>query len=304
MSSAKNPHLAKNAHYSKSASLLLVALAYVLAGVVVWATWPFYGHLGPIWGVLIADLIATAVIWACGLPFRNASVYDPYWSVVPLAIAGYWWSLSGFDTGDYSRLLLMLVLVYWSLRLTGNWIVGWPGLSHEDWRYQDLRAKSGKAYQLVNLFGICGFPTVLVFLGMLPAYPVLALEGAANPFVDIAALVVGLGAVTIQWVADEQMRIFRGAPDGNTAFMTGGLWAWSRHPNYFGEVMMWTSLWLFALAGFGAAFAWTGVGALAMLLLFLFISIPMMDKRSAAKRPGYADYMKRSSAFWMLPPRR
>jgi len=303
MTQLTNPYLDRNRGYSKRVSLLIVTLAYILAGLAVWGSWPLYGHLGPIWGVLIADLIATAVIWAAGLPFANASFYDPYWTVIPLGIAGYWWSLSGFDTLDYSRVLLLLVVTYWSLRLTGNWAVGWPGLVHEDWRYGDLRAKTGKLYQLVNLFGICGFPTVLVFLGMLPAYPVLALDGAHSPAGDIAALIIGLGAVTIQWVADEQMRIFRKSPEGQTAYMTRGLWAWSRHPNYFGEVAMWTSLWVFAVTGFGMQWAWTGIGALAMLGLFLFISIPMMDRRSAAKRPGFADYMQSSRAFFMWFPR-
>lgn len=299
-----NPHLHRNQRFSKAISLLIVALAYGLAFAAVLASWPYYAHLGPVWAVAIADAIAMIVIWLVGLRFANASFYDPYWTVIPLFIAGYWWSLSGFDMTDMRRLLLLLVLSYWSIRLTGNWMVGWTGLVHEDWRYQDLRAKTGKLYQLVNLFGICGFPTFLVFIALLPAYPVLALRGEANPLMDVLALVIGLGAVTIQWVADEQMRIFRKGPDGQSGFMTGGLWAWSRHPNYFGEVMMWVSLYVFALSGYASDFAWSGLGAVAMLGLFLFISIPMMDERSAAKRAGYRDYMKNSSALLMLPPRK
>ncbi len=297
-----NPHLEKNQRYSRSRSLWIVFWAYVVAllvgGCVVYLTQP----LGPIYSVLLADIAATFVIWGIGARLSNASLYDPYWSVIPVAIAGYWWSLSGFDVGDSRKLLLMLVLTYWAVRLTGNWVVGWPNLSHEDWRYQDLRAKTGSAYQLVNLFGICLFPTLIVFLGMLPAYIVLAEVHPPNPAFDLIPLVIGLGAVTIQWISDEQMRLFRKQNTDGDVVMKSGLWAWSRHPNYFGEVSMWLSLFLFAFSAAGLSALWSSVGWLAMLGLFLFISIPMMDNRSAAKRPAFKAHMGQSSAFFPWPP--
>ncbi|MEM0984655.1 MAG: DUF1295 domain-containing protein [Pseudomonadota bacterium] len=237
------------------------------------------------------------------MPFSNASFYDPYWSVAPPAMALYWWVASGADVGDYRQILILLVLLYWSIRLTMNWSVGWTGLKHEDWRYQDLRAGSGAAYQLVNLFGICMLPTGIVFLAMLPVYAVMVGDYDPNPLFDVAALIVGLGATTIQWVSDEQMRAFRKGVKGNEAVLAKGLWAWSRHPNYFGEIAMWLSLYLFALSAGGFSLAWTGVGFLAMVILFVFISIPMMDKKSAAKRPAFAEHMKNSSSLIMWPPR-
>lgn len=298
-----NPHLEKNSKYSKTTSLLIVAFAYIVAFGAAAMSIHLTPSLHPIIQILIADIVATIVIWLAGLPFSNASFYDPYWSVIPVGIAAYWWSLAGFDF-DYSKLLFMLVLSYWAIRLTSNWAVGWTGLDHEDWRYQDLRASNGALYQFVNLFGICLLPTILVFLGMLPGYIVLAETHASSPLLDIFALVLGISAVTIQWVSDEQMRLFRKKPRGNSEVMRSGLWAWSRHPNYFGEVLMWTSLFLFAVSAAGTSALWTGVGTLSMLILFLFISIPMMDKRSAEKRPEFARHMKNSSAFFLMPPRK
>jgi len=300
-----NPHLAKNEVYGKTRSLLLVTLAYVLALVAAVATYPFVDHLSPFWSALIMDVVATVVIWAVGANVRNASLYDPYWSVIPPAILAFWWAGTGYDLAP-GKVMMAIVLVYWAIRLTSNWARDWPGLDHEDWRYQEMRANNPAMYQVSNLFGICLFPTALVFLGMLPTWPVLTGNGQSNMILDLIAFIVGMGAVTIQLFADGQMRNFRFKKKENKtnqAFYTDGLWAWSRHPNYFGEVAMWFSLWIFAMSA-GFEHYWTGVGWIAMLALFLFVSCPWMDRRSAAKRPGYAEYMERSNLFFMTPPRK
>ena len=301
-----NPHLTKNKFYGKSRSLLIVTAAYVLAGIGALGAYSFAERLGPFWGVLVADLFATLIIWAVGAHLMNASLYDPYWSVIPPAVAVFWWSLTGFDM-DPGRVMIFLVVLWWAIRLTSNWARDWPGLHHEDWRYQEMRAENPKTYLLVaNLMGINLFPTVLVFLGMLPLWPVLAGNGDSILALDIIAFIIGIGAATIQLFADGQMRNFRfkkQANETNQAFYTEGLWAWSRHPNYFGEVAMWFSLWLFAMSA-GVENWWTGIGWVAMLILFLFVSCPWMDRRSAAKRPGYAEHMKTSNLFFMTPPRK
>ncbi len=300
-----NPHLSKNAQYGKVRSLILVKLAYWVALAAAAIGFYFVRDWGPIWGILSADLIATVVIWAIGARLMNASLYDPYWSVIPPVIMVYWWSLSGFEMSA-NKLMMMAVILWWSVRLTTNWARDWPGLHHEDWRYQEMRADNPKLYQVSNLFGICIFPTVLVFLAVLPAYPVLSSSGPSNLVLDIIACLAGLSAATIQLFADGQMRHFRFKKtegQAHAAFFTGGLWAFSRHPNYFGEVLMWFSLWLFALSA-GWQNAWTCIGWIAMLALFLFVSCPWMDRRSAAKRDGYADYIKTSSMFFPTWPKR
>ena len=299
-----NPHLDKNQKYSLSLSFVWIILAYFVALAAAVATVFLTPDLSPLWRVLLADVVATVIVWGFGTAFSNARFYDPYWSGAPPVMAIYWWYDAGAAAMDYRQMLLLLVLFYWAIRLTANWSCGWTGLKHEDWRYQDLRRGSGPVYPLVNLFGICMFPTLIVFAGMLPVYVLMTDQYPANPGWELVALVVGIGAVTVQWVSDEQMRAFRKGALGNEAVMDKGLWAWSRHPNYFGEVAMWTSLFLFALSAGGLSLAWTGIGALSMLILFLFISIPMMDKKSVAKRPAFAEHIKNSSALMMWPPKR
>ena len=278
-------------------------MSYVLTYIVAVLAFRQFSYLGDIYGVLVADIIATLVIFFLGLIIHNSSLYDPYWSVIPLGIAGYWWSLSAYDVNELRKVLLMIVLVLWSVRLTLNWARSWPGFIHEDWRYGMLRKKSGDFYPFVNLAGIHIFPTLLVFLGMLPSYFVLSQNGPSNLPLDLVAFVLGLTAVMIQLASDEKLKTFVESNKDPKTFLKAGLWKYSRHPNYFGEVLFWLSIFLFAYSA-SSSFLWTGVGVLAMLFLFLFTSIPMMDKRMLERREGYADYMKKTSGFFPFPPKK
>ena len=297
-----NPHLSKNAKYGRWQSLGLTFMAYVMAYMAAVLTFRQFEYLGYIWGILIADVAATLIIFFLGLLVHNASLYYPYWSVVPVGIAGYWWFLSDYSIDDIRNVLLMFVLMYWAIRLTVNWIRGWPGLVHEDWRYQMPRKANGDFYPLVNLGGIHLLPTVLVFLGMIPAYFVLSEDGDPLNMWDYAAFIIGMIAVTIEFVSDEQMKSFISNPANKGKVMDQGLWKYSRHPNYLGEILFWVSIFLFAMA-VSTSYLWTGIGVLSMIILFVFGSIPMMDNRSKERRPEFKDYMERTSSLLILPPR-
>jgi steroid 5-alpha reductase family enzyme len=164
-----------------------------------------------------------------------------------------------------------------------------------------LAEKTGDAYWAVSLLGIHLFPTVVVFLGMLPVLIVMQASDSVG-IMDILALAVGVAAILIETVADNQLRRFVQRKEKDRGdVLQSGLWSYSRHPNYLGEIMFWLSLYLFAL-GCGREHWWTGVGFLAMVLLFVFISVPMMEKRQIANKPAYAEYKRRVSAI--LPIRR
>jgi len=119
---------------------------------------------------------------------------------------------------------------------------------------------------------------------------------------DAVAAAVTAGALAIETVADEQLRAFRARGPGDE-IMAEGIWAWSRHPNYLGEMGFWWGLFLFALAASPDAW-WTGVGAVAITAMFAFFSVPMLDKRSCERRPAYAEHMKRVPAVLPWFPRR
>ncbi len=118
---------------------------------------------------LVADVVATVVIFLFSVIFSNASLYDPYWSVAPPLII-YAWLINASANSKQLGSLLLLVTLLWSIRLTTNWARGWKGLVHEDWRYIQLKKNNPVIYPLINFSGIHLFPTVMVFLCLIPAY--------------------------------------------------------------------------------------------------------------------------------------
>lgn len=277
-------------------SILVCVASYAIAAGVAIAVVYALGDSSPILIAGCADIAATFVIFAFSTVYRNSSLYDPYWSVAPIPIVLYW-SFSPVVRGvnGIRQVLAATLVTIWAVRLTYNWLRRWEGLTHEDWRYSDLREKTGRWYWLVDLTGIHLFPTLQVFLGCLALYP--ALSVGTNPLgvVDGIAVLITSGAIWIEATADKQLHRFLSGEKRPGEILNRGLWAYSRHPNYFGEILFWWGLYLMGLAA-DPSYGWTVIGPLSITLMFAFISIPMIDKRSLERRPDYADHMKNVSA--------
>ncbi|WP_425002946.1 DUF1295 domain-containing protein [Mycolicibacterium sp. S3B2] len=284
---------------SKGRSLAIVTVAYLIAVAVGYA-WLLWGPAtGRLWlDTLIADILATLVVFAFSRAYRNSSFYDAYWSFIPPLLLFYWWSQGD---GDALRTWLITVLVVvWAVRLTANWVYAFPGLHHEDWRYPMFRERAGRFEFVADLVAIHLIPTLQVFLGMVPVYVAVTTPGGGLAWLAVVAFIVGMAAVTLEGVADVQMhRFVASARPGDV--MDRGLWSWSRHPNYFGEFGFWFALALFGLAAAPQAW-WLFAGAAAMLAMFLGASIPMMETRSLQRRPGYQAVIDRVSRFVPRPP--
>jgi len=282
------------AYVALAAAYLLAALAAV--GVGVWFH-GLYPHLQLIWVVGIADVVATVVVFLFSVVTRNSSIYDPYWSVAPVPIALFWlWQPGSGGFANARHDLIFALVCLWALRLTGNFVSQWRGLGHEDWRYQDIHKQAGIFYWPASFLGIHLMPTVLVFLGCLSLWPALTSSSTQLHWLDGVAALVTLGAITVEATADLQMRRFRSAPLSEKQAIPPGLWSLSRHPNYFGEVSFWWGLYLFALAS-QPGFWWTIVGPLAITMLFVGISIPLMETHLQARHPLYQEYRRRVSPF-------
>lgn len=324
------------ARSARRRSLLLVAGVYIVAFGTAIAAGALMGEAHPIWRVAVADLSATLVVFAASAACNNSSLYDPFWSVAPMVISGYYLvAIAGPEAVEARGAIVLLLVIVWGARLTGNWIRGWFGLSHEDWRYVGIRERTGRMYWPASFFGIHLLPTIVVFLGCLSLYPVYRRGGSAVGIGDALALFVTAGAIWIEARADRQLREFRAESRGASspqnaridrselegdmrtaatrrgagrreaadsgAVLSSGLWKYSRHPNYFGEISFWWGLWLFGLAA-DPSYWWTIVGPLAITALFAFISVPMIDRRLRSRKPGYQEYMRRTSAVipWMM----
>ena len=282
---------------SRSASFAVVVGCYLVAGLGALVTAVLLRHAHPITVAFVADLVATAVIFGLSVLLANASLYDPYWSVAPPVIVIAWVASAADDlgTGAWPRQVVVVVLAAaWAVRLTGNWGIGWRGLTQEDWRYVRLRENThGRLpWWVVNLVGIQLVPTLVVFVALLPLWPALGAPRHGFRALDVVAIVVTSAAIVIETVADNQMRAFTRNPVNRGRTIDVGLWSRSRHPNYLGEISFWCGLYLFGLAA-DPSWWWTVAGPVVMVLLFETASIPMMEERSLQRRPEYADYQRR-----------
>lgn len=278
--------------YTKTGSLILVVLVYAVAFVIAAVVFNLFKDSGILLATLIADVAATLVVWGTGLIFKNASLYDPYWSIVPVMVIPFWVILKGSPVEPLDVFLIIAVAV-WGIRLTRNWVIGWSGLGQQDWRYTMLKEKNPDIWFITNLGGINMMPTLFVFFGMVPAYYMINSPQKIN-IISVIGFIICISAAVIQFISDKQMALFRTDENNSGKCINTGLWKYSRHPNYLGEISLWWGIWIMQMGS--APKSWlTIVGPIAMTALFIFISIPMMEKYVLAKRPSYAEYKKRVS---------
>jgi steroid 5-alpha reductase family enzyme len=256
--------------------------------------------------LLPAALVCLGVIAACWLlsvVTREYSWVDRIWSVIPLV---YVWMFAA-EAGWAPRSVGIAVLVtLWGARLTFNfWRKGGYAPGGEDYRWKVLREKMpGWAYQVFNLTFIAAYQNVLLFLISLPAWVVVAHPAPLGPL-DLVAGLLFLGALVGETVSDQQQWRFylaRGRGETTLPFNDTGVWAWSRHPNFFFEQSQWWILMLFPLAA-GAGAVHLGVLGAPLLTLLFLGSTQFTEQISLSKYPAYAAYQKRTSMLVPWPPR-
>jgi len=286
---------------SKSEALLRICVAYVVALFVAGASLNLLAG-GPLLDALVADVVATVVIFLFSRFYRNSSFYDPFWSVLPPFLALYWLALGQAPAPALREMLVLGLILFWATRLTLNWAYFWEGMHHEDWRYALLRRGAPGWERLIDFFAIHLIPTLQVFAGLLPVYALYCLGDQPLGWLDVLATVVTAAAITLQMLADFQLhRFIRSHAPGE--HLDTGLWRWSRHPNYLGELGFWFGLFLFGLAAHPGGWYWSVAGVVLMVLMFVYASIPMMERRSLERRPGYQEVI--DSIPMLLPwPRR
>jgi len=250
--------------------------------------------------IFFAHSLATLFIYISSISFNNSSMYDPFWSVAPIPIVIYLGFYSAESVLDnFYKFIVVIPIIFWAFRLTHNWTLVWHGLNEEDFRYINLKKGNILNKELINFFGIHYVPTLQVNVSLVPIYFIFT----NNPEI-ITWLIFGsffsFMAVVLQILSDKQMRDFKKDINNNNKVNNLGLWYYSRHPNYLGEVMFWFGLYFMALSVIEIP-NWLILCPLSMLVLFVFISCPMMDERSLKIRPDYREYMKQTSQLLLLP---
>ena len=284
---------------SKTLSLIIVSIYYLITFILSYLIVQLL-EIQYLWiYIIIWHLISTLFIYLFSVIHKNSSIYDPFWSVAPVPIVIF---LSVHSPNNLLiNLLIIIPIILWSLRLTLNWICSWNGLLHEDFRYIDLKDTTTFKAFINNLFGIHIIPTLIVNISLYPIQYILL-----NPVVYFNVLIFASiftsMSVYLEYVADKQMKIFRSNIQNHGKTMQKGLWKYSRHPNYLGEILFWIGIYLFGVSS-GVAPIAILVCPLIILALFIFISCPLMDNRSLKKRTDYKNYMKKTSQLFLWPPK-
>lgn len=249
-----------------------------------------------------ALLIAAAMtaLWLMSLVLRDVSIVDIWWGLGFVMVA-HWTEAT--TSGAVSRAWLVTALVtIWGVRLAAY--LFWRNFrAGEDYRYQAMRRHYGSRFWLVSLVVVFGLQGVLMWVISLPVQLAIAAPAPLDlGFFDVlGALLVATGIV-FETVGDLQLARFKADPASRGRVMDEGLWRYTRHPNYFGDCVVWWGLYCFALA---TGHPLTIVGPLVMTYLLTRLSgVPLLEKKLARTRPGYADYVARTSSFIPTPPRR
>jgi len=193
--------------------------------------------------------------------------------------------------------LVLAVVSLWAMRLGLHIALRHDG---EDRRYAAMRQKHGARWWWWSFFQVFLLQALLVWVISWPVRQSVAAPAPWNALDSVGA-VMAAGGFLFEMVADRQLTRFRADPGNAGRVMDRGLWAWSRHPNYFGDALMW---WGLFVAGFAATGAWwPAVSPLAMTVLLLRVSgVTLLEEDIGERRPGYAAYIRRTSAFVPWPP--
>lgn len=249
--------------------------------------------------ITLPVLLGMAVLtWLASLQKRDVSIVDSVWALFFLAALLTWWKL---EPPNGPRALSALILVgLWAIRLCGY--LTWRNWGHpEDRRYQAIRARNQPNYELKSLVIVFALQAGLAWLIALPILPVLKSTAAWTGLDSLGATLFLLGLV-VETLADWQLARFKARPRETDAVLNTGLWRYSRHPNYFGEAVVWWGFYLLAVSA--GAPVWIILSPALITFLLLKVSgVPLLEQDLAQRRPAYSDYIRNTSAFIPWPPR-
>jgi steroid 5-alpha reductase family enzyme len=242
-----------------------------------------------------------ALLWIYSVRIRNASIVDSFWGAGFVLQVWVYFALT--PDGFLARKLLIGALVtLWGLRLSIHIYRRNHG-KPEDFRYQEFRRRYGPGYWWISFFQVFLLQGILMFIIGTPLLPaqISATPNAITLF-DALGLIVWMAGFYFEAVGDAQLARFKADPNNKGKLLNTGLWAYTRHPNYFGDAAQWWGVYLIAL---GAGGWWTIFSPMLMTLLLIKVSgVGLLEKTLAKTKPGYQDYMRTTSAFVPWPPRK
>ncbi len=249
----------------------------------------------------IALLTAAALmvgVWVGSLAVRDASIVDRFWGLGFVLVAAVAFVVT--DSASVRKTLVLALVTLWGVRLSvyitwRNWGEG------EDYRYREMREKRGRLFPLVSLVTVFLLQALLLWLVVAPVVYVQWSAGpAALGWLDVLGVVLFGTGFFFETVGDWQMARFKADPANKGKVLDTGLWRYTRHPNYFGDAVIWWAFFAFAVAAGGW---WTFYGPLLMTFLLMKVSgVALLEKNLEKTKPQYREYVERTSSFFPWPP--
>jgi steroid 5-alpha reductase family enzyme len=248
---------------------------------------------------LAAAALAATLIWIVSVYRRNVAIVDSLWSLMFVLTACVYAAPSLRALGPRSILVLSL-LVIWALRLCVY--ITWRNWGHgEDPRYQAIRARNQPHFAFKSLYLVFLLQALLAWIISLPLLGNLLSERPLGPLDALGALLWLVGFV-FEAGGDWQLARFIADPGNKGRVMGQGFWRYTRHPNYFGDFCVWWGLYLMAVS---AGAWWSFIGPLLMSVLLMRVSgVTLLERNIGKRRPGYAEYARRTPAFFPWLPKR
>jgi steroid 5-alpha reductase family enzyme len=246
-------------------------------------------------GIMVVAALGT---WLLSLYRRNVAIVDSLWSLMFVLAAG---AYAGGASAPFSsrRALVLTLVTLWALRLAfyitwRNWGQG------EDRRYQAIRARNQPHFALKSLYLVFSLQALLAWIISMPLLGSLLSTKPLGMF-DFAGAALWLAGMIFEAGGDAQLAQFKSDASNQGKIMDQGLWRFTRHPNYFGDFCVWWGFYLMAAA---AGAWWSFFGPLLMSVLLMRVSgVTLLEKDMTARKPRYADYVRRTNAFFPWKPK-
>lgn len=246
-------------------------------------------------------LIAMSLLWVLSVYLKNVSIVDIFWGLGFVIINGVYFFLS--ET-FYSRNFMVLLLVtIWGLRLSIYLAYRNIGKG-EDFRYQEFRRQYGiSRYWWISFFQVFllqGFLIIIVSLPLLGAN--VYTESNTLSWLDFFAIIIWLTGFVFEAIGDFQLTKFKKNPDNKGKVLDTGLWKYTRHPNYFGDTLIW---WSYALFSVASGSYWPIIGSLVMTFLIIKVSgVSLLEVSLKNKKPDYQEYIRKTNSFFPWFPKK
>lgn len=254
--------------------------------------------LDALWGSAVAVGLMMLTVWLISVAIRDVSIVDIGWGLGFVLIA---WVAFGRSEQSVRCLLIASLTTIWGARLSAYLAMRNLGKG-EDYRYAAMRERHGQRFAIVSFFTVFLLQGVVMLIVSLPIQAAMTVEAkmtlGAFDWLGCAVWFVGL---MFEAGGDWQLARFKANAENKGRVLDSGFWRYTRHPNYFGDFMIWWGLWLVSL-GAGKAW-WTVIGPAIMSVFLMKVSGVTLLEKNLKKKPGYESYVRRTNAFFPWFPR-